>query len=330
MSRRRSSEVGDERHGVRILIAGCGALGSVFGGFLRRAGHAVTLLGRSPHLTAIARDGLHIDGLWGEHVVRGFALAQDAGELDGRFDAVLLTVKSYDTRAMTETATPHLAADGVVISLQNGLGNVEIVESIAGAGRSLGARVIFGAAVPHPGHVRVTVFADPTAIGPLRAGADPALDAAARRWAATVDAAGVPAVYSDRLPALLWAKVFYNAALNPLGALLGVHYGRLAERSNSRAVMDRVIDEAWAVARGEGIELPWPDAAAYRWEFYERLVPATYHHRSSMLQDLERGRRTEVDAINGAVWTRGARRGVATPYNELLTRLMRLQERSDE
>jgi len=322
--------VGEERNGARILIAGCGALGSVFGGFLRRAGHAVTLLGRSPHLAAVARNGLHIDGLWGEHVVRDFAMAHAAGELDGVFDVVFLAVKSYDTRAMAEIVAPHVAAAGVVVSLQNGLGNVEIIESIAGAERSLAARVIFGATVPRPGHVSVTVFADPTAIGALRPGACPNRDAAARRWAASVDAAGVPAVYSDRLPALLWAKVFYNAALNPLGALLGVHYGRLAERPDSRAMMDAVIDEAWAVARAEGIALPWSDAAAYRREFYDRLVPATYDHRSSMLQDLERGRRTEVDAINGAVWTRGARRGIATPCNELLTRLMRLRWESDE
>jgi len=310
---------------ARILIAGCGALGSVFGAFLRRAGFDVTLLGRSEHLDAIERGGLHVDGLWGEHTLHGFRLAHRGGDLDGIFDAAFIAVKSYDTRTMVETIIPHLAADGVIVSLQNGLGNVETIEAVAGAERSLAARVIFGAVVPHPGHVRVTVFADPTAIGALRAGTDARLDALARHWAQAIDTAGVPAIYSDRLPALLWAKVFYNAALNPLGALLGTHYGHLPERDDSRAIMDAVIDEAWMVARAEGVNLAWSDAAAYRREFYERLVPATYHHRSSMLQDLERGRRTEVDAINGAVWTRGVQRGIATPHNELLTRLMRLK-----
>jgi 2-dehydropantoate 2-reductase len=309
----------------RILIAGCGALGSVFGGFLRRAGYDVTLFGRAPHLDAIESDGLHIGGLWGEHTVRGFALARGAGDLAAEFDAAFLAVKSYDTRAMAESIAPHLAATGVVISLQNGLGNVELIAAAVGVERSLAARVIFGATVPRPGHVRVTVFADPTAIGALHAGDDPRLDAVARHWVDAVDAAGIPAVYSDRLPALLWAKVFYNAALNPLGALLGTHYGHLPERPDSCAIMDAVIDEAWSVARAERVDLAWSDAAAYRREFYDRLVPATYDHRSSMLQDLERGRRTEVDAINGAVWTRGARHGIATPHNELLTRLMRLK-----
>lgn len=311
---------------MRVLIAGAGALGSVFGGFLRRAGLDVALLGRAAHLDALARDGLTIDGIWGTHHVTGFAVAHDAAALRGPFDAILLPVKSYDTAAMAAAVAPLLAADGVAISLQNGLGNVETLEAAVGAERSLGARVIFGAVLPAPGRVRVTVFADPTAIGALAPGQHAARDAAAHRWAALIDAAGVPAVATDRLAALLWAKVFYNAALNPLGALLNLHYGALPEHQQSRALMDQVIDEAFSVARGEGVALPWPDAAAYRDEFYGRLVPATYDHRSSMLQDLERGRRTEIDAINGAVWRRGAARGITTPVNETLTRLVHAVE----
>ncbi len=312
----------------RILIAGAGALGSVFGGFLRRAGAAVTLLGRAAHLDAIARDGLAIDGIWGAHRVGGFDIATTPDAITGAFDAVLLPVKSYDTAAMAAAVAPLLAPGGVIISLQNGLGNVEAIEAAVGPERTLGARVIFGATIPAPGQVRVTVFADPTAIGSLAPGLHPARDDAARRWAEMIDAAGVPAVYTDRLAAMLWAKVFYNAALNPLGALLGVHYGALPEGDASRAVMNDVIDEAFAVACAEGVALPWADAGAYRDEFYNRLVPVTYDHRSSMLQDIERGRRTEVDAINGAVWHRGEARGIATPVNRVLTRLVHLIERT--
>jgi 2-dehydropantoate 2-reductase len=197
---------------------------------------------------------------------------------------------------------------------------------VAGAERAIGARVIFGATIPVPGRARVTVFADPTAFGSLQPGRHPPRDEAARHWASFVDRAGVPAVYTDRLAAMLWAKVFYNAALNPLGALLGVHYGALPEKAESRAVMDAAIDEAFAVARAEGVELPWSDSPSYRDEFYGRLVPSTYHHRSSMLQDIERGRRTEVDAINGEVWRRGTAHGIKTPTNETLTRLIHLVE----
>lgn len=315
---------------MRILIAGAGALGSVFGGFLRRAGDDVTLLGRAAHLDAIARDGLRIDGLWGAHVVRGFACASAAADLAGEFDAILLPVKAPDTAAMARAVVPHLAAGGVIVSLQNGLGNVETVEAIAGAERTLGARVIFGAAVPAPGRASVTVFADPTAIGALAPGIHPERDAAARAWAARCDAAGVPTVYTDRLPALLWAKVFYNAALNPLGALRRVHYGALPEAAETRAIMDAVIDEAFAVARADGAALPWPSADAYRGEFYGRLVPATYHHRSSMLQDLSLRRRTEIMAINGEIVRRGALHGIPTPVNADLVRRIQAAELAAE
>ncbi len=313
---------------MRILIAGAGALGSVFGGFLRQAGDEVTLLGRAAHLDAIARDGLRIDGLWGEHRVRGFASATEPAALVGPFDAILLPVKSYDTAAVAESVAPLLAADGVMISLQNGLGNVEVVERAVGAERALGARVIFGATIPAAGCVRVTVFADPTAIGALQPGRFRERDRLARDWAARIDTAGVPAAYTDALPAALWAKVFYNAALNPLGALLDLHYGALPELAASRALMDDVIAEGFAVASAEGVALKWPDAAAYRDEFYGRLVPATYHHRSSMLQDLSLGRRTEIDAINGAVWRRGEALHIPTPVNAALTRLVRAVEES--
>jgi len=311
---------------MRVLVAGAGALGSVFGGFLRRGGLDVTLLGRAAHLDVVARRGLTIDGIWGSHRVRGFAVATDVAALEGRFDAILVPVKSYDTRAMAEAVAPFLAADGVAISLQNGLGNVETLEEVVGPERTLGARVIFGATLPEPGHARVTVFADPTAVGALAPGRYQRRDAAAQRWAALIDGAGVPAVVTERLAALLWAKVFYNAALNPLGALLGVHYGALPEHPESRALMDVVIGEAFAAARAEDVALPWSSADEYRQEFYGRLVPATYDHRSSMLQDLERGRCTEVDAINGAVWRRGAARGINTPVNETLTRLVHAVE----
>jgi 2-dehydropantoate 2-reductase len=312
----------------RILIAGAGALGSVFGGLLRQRGHDVTLLGRAEHVEAIRRHGLHIDGIWGEHRAEGLACASEGSQLQGPFDAALVCVKSYDTGAVADAIAPLLAADAVVLSLQNGLGNVEALEERFGAGRVLGARVIFGATLLAPGRARVTVYAEPVLVGPWSAGADDPRHAAARDWAARFAACGIPSEATDRLPAALWAKVFYNAALNPLGALLGVHYGALPERPEVRAAMDRVIDEAFAVAVAEGVALPWADADAYRAVFYDRLVPSTRDHRSSMLQDLERGRPTEVDAINGAIWHRAAARSMSTPYNETLTRLVHSREQA--
>jgi len=307
--------------GDAILVAGAGALGSVVGGLLARAGWSVTLLGRRPHLAAVSKDGLEIDGLFGTHRVRGLTCVTETRDLAGPYAAVLLTVKAYDTAATATAAAPHLAADGVLLSLQNGLGNLEAAAQALGPARVLGGRVIFGAEVVAAGHVRVTVYADPVLIGSPDP-ADAARCAAAVRWAAHFAAAGVPAEPTDDVLAALWAKVLYNAALNPLGALLGMTYGALAADPGTRAVMDEVIGEAFAVARAEGVRMAWADAGAYRDVFYGRLVPSTADHRSSMLQDIERGRPTEIDAINGYVAARGAARGVAVPVNTTLTRLV--------
>jgi 2-dehydropantoate 2-reductase len=309
-----------------VLVAGAGALGSVVGGLLAAHGLPVTLFGRTGHLEAVQREGLRVEGLFGDHHVRGVPCVTDAAGLRGPFATVLLTVKSWDTDSMIRAVAPHLAPDGHVVSMQNGLGNLERIAAVVGAPRTLGARVIFGAEVVTPGRVRVTVEAAPVLVGSPDPG-DPARASAAAHWASELAAAGISAEPTSALLAELWAKVFYNAALNPLGALLGVPYGWLAADADARGVMDGAIAEAFAVARAAGIALAWPDADAYRALFYARLVPSTARHRSSMLQDLERGRPTEIDAINGYVVARGAALGVPTPVNATLARAIRARVR---
>jgi 2-dehydropantoate 2-reductase len=284
------------------------------------------LLGRPEHTDVVRRDGLRIEGLFGDHVVRGVDAVSDPTALHGAFDTVLVTVKSYDTAGVVRAIAPYLAPDGAVICVQNGLGNLECAAGVVGPSRVLGARVIFGAELLGVGRVRVTVNAAPVLVGsPDRA--DAARCARARTWSAHFATAGIPSEPTDDLLAELWAKVFYNAALNPLGALLGVPYGYLPDDPDARALMDRAIDEAFAVARAEGIALRWPDARAYRAVFYDELVPTTAAHRSSMLQDLERGRPTEIDAINGYVSRRGDALGVAAPVNATLTHMIRARVR---
>jgi 2-dehydropantoate 2-reductase len=311
---------------LRVLVAGAGALGSVFGGLLAATGHEVTLLGRAPHLDAIRDRGLALEGLFGARTVHTLRTADEPTTLRPPFDAILLTVKSFDTRAMLDATAELLAREGTLLSLQNGLGNVEQVQAAVGAERALGARVIFGAEIARPGVARVTVNADPVAVGAVAAGTD-AAERKARDWAARLHEAGIPTEYTPRIQAHLWTKVCYNAALNPLGALFGVPYGVLAGQSDTRAVMDAAIDECYAVAAARGVTPIVPTAEAYRAVFYERLVPATARHRSSMLQDIERRRPTEIEAINGRIWTYGQEAGIPTPVNATLTRLIRARER---
>jgi 2-dehydropantoate 2-reductase len=310
----------------RVLVAGAGALGCVFGGFLARAGTAVTLLGRPPMIDAVRAGGLRITGIWGDARVTVPELATTADALAGPFDCVLITVKSYATAGIAREVAPLLAPDGIAVSLQNGLGNLEAVAEAVGEARTGGARVIFGAEVPGPGRVAVTVYAEPVLVGAPWAAAHPALESRLRGLVDALGATPIPTEWTDDLEAALWAKVLYNSALNPLGALLGVPYGDLAQSPHTRAVMDAAVAEAFRVARGCGVRLPWRDAAEYLKHFYARLVPPTAGHRASMLQDLAAGRPTEIGAINGQVVARGARLGIETPVNAALAAMIRFRE----
>ena len=306
----------------RILIAGAGALGSMYGGFLRRAGHDVTLLGRTTHLDAIRSRGLAIEGIFGDALVHDFTLEAAPDRLRGPFDLIVLAVKSYDVSSVAPALAPHLAPDGALLALQNGVGHLENLAELVGVHRLLAAPVLIGATIPAPGHVRVTVYAKPVKIG----SPSPEGFALATRVANRLAGAGIPSEPTDRLLAALWEKMLYNVPLNALGAVLHVPYGVLGERPATRQLMDALIDEGFAVARAERADLLWADAAGCRRHFYDTLLPPTTAHRSSMLQDIERGRRTEVGAINGYVSRRATELGLAAPRNLALTGLVRAIE----
>jgi 2-dehydropantoate 2-reductase len=314
-----------------ILVAGAGAIGSIIGGMMHDSGHDVTLLGRRTHLEAIARDGLRISGLLGERTVTGMTLADDPVRLTRRFGVIFCSVKSYDTRTIADALAEHLADDGVVVSMQNGLGNIEVLIDRFGRRRVLGARVIFGAEMLAPGNAHVTVFAEPVAIGPAPAihrEDSAALESRAAAIAEMIDSAGIPTVSVGDIMPVLWTKILYNVALNPLGAILKLHYGALAEDPDLRPIMDRAIEEAFAVARAVGVALPYANDSEYRKVFYAQLIPATFNHRPTMLHDLHVRGRTEIEALNGKIVELAERFGLGAATNRMLTRLVRAGERA--
>jgi len=314
-----------------ILVAGAGAVGLVCGGMLHAAGHRVAMLGRTRHLDAIHRNGLRIEGLFGSHRMHGIELFSEPNQLRGRrFSLIIVAVKSYDTAALAPLLQSWLSADGLVIAAQNGLGNLEVLARHLDPGRLLGARVIFGAELTAPAEVRVTVIAEPVAIGPdpvLSGAAAIGLGALAQQIAPRFSSSGIPAQAVADIRPLLWTKLFYNAALNPLGALLKTNYGSLGADPGLRQIMNAVIGEAFAVARGLRVELPFATAEDYLAVFYDRLLPVTLDHRPSMLVDLERRGRTEIDALNGRVVALADTLGWEAVTNRTLTRLIKAAER---
>ena len=309
----------------RVLIAGAGAIGSVIGGLLQKQGENITLLGRTEHIRAIARNGLEIEGIWGEHRVSGFELAVNPAELGPHFDLIFLTVKSYDTDSAIREIVSKLKPSGLVISAQNGLGNLEAVAQVVGSERTLGGRVIFGAEILSPGKAKVTVYADPVMIGGFTPELSIILKHKIEKIVTMLNQAGVPSGYAEEIRPYLWAKILYNCPLNPLGALLDVNYGALADNPDTRKIMEEVIREIFLVARAEKVALFWKEPDQYAREFFERLVPATRNHRASMIGDLKRNKPTEIEAMNGWILKLGEKHGIPVPYNEALTRMIRFR-----
>jgi len=308
---------------MRYLVMGAGALGSVFGGLLAHAGRSVAFMGRGDHFAHLKAHGLTIDGIWGEFHL-GPVPTPDA-EPEVLYDILLLCVKSFDTEAACRQVRQYLAPDGLVISVQNGLGNLEIIAREFGEARTIGARVIFGAQVKSPGTVTVTVYADKVLLGAIsELGPRDKLEAVAD----DLNAAGIPTQVVEDILTHIWGKVLYNCALNPLGAILGVPYGALGDNPETRELMQRVIEEIYQVAAAKGVKLSHPTAAAYFQHFMARLLPPTAAHWPSMWQDLAAGRRTEIEALNGAICRYGQETGVATPYNDAISRLMRFLEKT--
>jgi len=309
---------------MRILIMGAGAIGSIVGGFMARAGHSVTLVGREPHMEAIATNGLRVTGIWGEHTIQGMETRTSLAGLDANpWDCIVVAVKSYDTPAAAKAIAPLAGPDTLVCAYQNGLGNAEALAEAIGWERVVGVRAIYGVWLPAPGHAEVTVIAQPTALGVYNEAA-PA--GRVRELAQTMDDAGLPTEYTDRIATLLWQKVTYNCALNPLSALLDVPYGALLDTEPSRNMMQNIVNEVYMVGNELSVVLDPTTSEEYYDLLSDVLIPPTAAHYASMREDFRKGRRTEIDALNGAICRYAESLGLACPVNTTLTRLVRARE----
>ncbi len=310
---------------MRILVFGAGAIGSAFGGFLSTR-HDVTLLGRAWHLERIKKRGLRVEGIWGRHTFHEFTLETNAAKLFTRrlpFNLILITVKSNDTESAARFLSNRLSPGTLVLSLQNGVGNVETLHRFLPPEQVLAGRVIFGVEIK-PGKIRITVSADKTRLGETTA---KKVTERVKNLARLFNKAGLPCEAVPDIEKFLWTKLAYNTALNPLASVLNLHYGALAEHDSTRFLMEEMIREVYRVAQKKKINMEPRAADGFIRVFYNKLVPRTYDHHPSMLRDLFRGRRTEIDALNGAVAALGRKLRVPAPYNELVTELIHSREK---
>jgi len=307
---------------MNISILGTGAMGALFGARLSRFAD-VTLLGTwTEAVQAIRRDGIQVEG---EGTFRVHA-ASDPDDAP-LADVAILLVKTYQTERAAQWAARTLKSNGVALTIQNGLGNVERLAARIGVDRAMLGVTTQGATLLGPGQVR-SGGRGTTHLGflPIERAAprDWSADSAAYETTALLNAAGFHAVVSENVEALAWGKVIINAAINPLTAILRVPNGALAESSDTLELMWSVVAEAVEVAKAYHIELPYPNP----FERVKAVAQATATNRSSMLQDVLKGRPTEIDAINGKIVEHGLAFNLPTPINAMLTALVRAIEKS--
>ena len=307
-----------------VAVVGAGALGCLFGGLLARAGAAVTLIGRAAHVAAIRRDGLVLESA-GRTETIPLAATENMSAVRGA-GLLLFCVKSTDTDAVARAMAPDLSPTTVVLSLQNGVDNVERIRAQirADEANEIFAGLVYTASqMAAPGHVRHTGGGG-IVIGQLTAsrrpdGADRALlDAIAALFAG----AGVAARVSDDVAVELWTKLVMNCAYNAISALGVAPYREMVALADIRTVMSDAVREVVAVAAAKDIRLPESivDAAI-------KLADGMPMQISSTAQDIRRGRRTEIDHLNGYVVRTGEALGIATPVNRALDALVKLLER---
>lgn len=306
----------------RIAVMGAGAVGCYFGGMFARAGAPVTLIGRPQHVEAIARAGLFLDGIrFQQRIPVSASIHADAAR---DAEIVLLCVKAGDTEVAAKSLAPHLASGAVVVSLQNGVDNVERIRSAVKLD-AIPAVVYVAAEMAGPGCVKHTGRGD-LIIGDL---SRPQRSDQGRRrrledLAALFGRAGIPCRVSENIAADLWTKLIMNCAYNAISALSRARYARMVGNPWAREVMRQVIEEVIAVAWASGVRFPDGNLVEAGLKLAETMPNAI----SSTAQDMARGKRTEIDSLNGYVARRGAELAVPTPVNQTLHALVRLLEES--
>ena len=270
------------------------------------------------HVDVWAREGLFLDSVNFQERIPVAASTEVSASGDA--DLVLFTVKSLDTEVTARQLAPHVRGDAVVVSLQNGVDNVERIRA-ATALDPCAAVVYVASSIPAPGRVKHGGRGD-LLIGDLPGRSDPPREAVLARVSEWFEAAGVPCRVSRDIQADLWTKLITNAALNAISAVARARYGDIVAMPESRETIRQLVNECVAVAHAAGISLPDEDFVGMVVGFAQKVGPIY----SSTAQDLDRGKLTEIDTLNGFVVRCGARLGVPTPVNQSLLALVKLRE----
>jgi 2-dehydropantoate 2-reductase len=298
----------DSGKALRFAVVGAGAVGCYFGGMLARAGVQVTLIGRATHVDAIRERGLRLETQRFDEIVR--VDVSTAADAVAGADVVLFCVKSTDSEKSAREIAPFLAKDAVVLSMQNGVENPDLIRSVL-TQRVIASVVYVATEMAGPGHLKHH------GRGELVMDDLPPAAAIVQAFAT----AGVPAQMSGNVRGVQWAKLIVNCAYNALSAITQKPYGKLVEVEGVPALMEAVVDECLRVAAADGIDVPGDAHQATR-----NIAQTMAGQYSSTAQDVARGKPNEIDFLNGYVVRRGRAHGISTPINQTLLTLVKLVE----
>jgi 2-dehydropantoate 2-reductase len=298
----------------RIAVVGAGAVGGYFGGLFARAGAPVVFIGRRHFAEAVSSKGLVLDKSEGQERITVEATTEMSAIRD--CSLILFCVKANDTFDAAQQMAPFLRPDATVICLQNGVDNADRVRAAANV-VILPAAVYVAVSMPQPGRVKHLSRGDLIIGSP---------SVKATEIANVFMRAGVSCRISDNIEGELWVKLLCNCALNAISALGHTRYGEITQNTDAKQLMEHVVDEVLAVAGAAGLALPGISDGKSGMAAAMELATQMAGAFSSMAQDLDRGRATEIDALNGYIVRRGAELGVPVPVNHALFTLVKLAE----
>jgi 2-dehydropantoate 2-reductase len=303
---------------MKVAVVGCGAMGSVYAALLADAGHEIWAIDNwKEHVDAMKANGLRLEGASGDRTVRVHATtdAADAGPCD----LVILATKAMHVEKAAQSMQPLLRRDTVVLSIQNGLGGPDTAAKVLGRERVLvGVVGGFGASMKAPGHAHHNGW-ELVRLGELAGPISPRLEAVAEVWRS----GGFRVKCFDDIDQLVWEKLICNVGFSGPCAVTERTLIEVIEDRDAWQVASGCATEAFQVARARGIQLDFDDPVAYVRAFGMKIPNA----RPSMLLDHMAGRMSEIEAINGAIPVAAKAAGVAAPYNEVISALVRAKER---
>jgi 2-dehydropantoate 2-reductase len=303
---------------MKITVIGPGAIGCLLSAFLSKAEEEVWLLDKDRQRANIIKEqGIKIEGVSGDWQAKVSA-ASSADEI-GRCDLIIIAVKSYDTKEALKNIKPLLGDTSLVLTLQNGLGNVEIISEVASQERTLGGVTNLGATLLGSGHIRHAGRGE-TVIGRM----DGKIPVQLREIREVFNRSGLETRISKDIKSLLWSKLIINVGINALTAITRLNNGRLIEFEYTRKILEGAVNEAVKIAKKKRIKLIYDDPLSK----VEAVCEATSQNVSSMLQDALKHRRTEIDFINGVIVRQAQGLGIAAPVNTVLTNLVKTIESS--